>query len=257
MVSTGSTGPTLSRKAMLCVTLAPNSVSTAHHIRNWAPMLGDFDAGMVIQVDFQVLQLMQIQHLLSSYSGPAKILWSEPTRSQGSDTMHPRLCIQGFLPKEIQSSLEARVISSSLQEHLRPAPCLVGLLSCLKDCQALKFEVTEAQAAVKFRHLFWDCILTSPQEALIRTEGTAANWQIELSRRMREEPDSCGLKIKWRPSMHDGKNWAQPIAIESQIQAVRVQAGIKCKGRVFLARTRGISKPPFKSKAPWDQSLPC
>ena len=28
------------------------------------------------------------------------------------------------------------------------------------------------------------------------------------------------------------KNWAQPIAIESQIQAVRTQAGIKCKGRV-------------------------
>ena len=93
------------------------------------------------------------------------------------------------------------------------------------------FEVTEAQAAVKFRHLFHDCVLTSPQEALIRTEGTAENWQIELSRRMREEPECCGLKIKWRPSMHGGRTWAQPIAIESQIQAVRVQAAIQCKGR--------------------------
>ena len=32
--------------------------------------------------------------------------------------------------------------------------------------------------------------------------------------------------------MHNGRTWAQPIAVEAQIQAVRVQAGIVCGGRV-------------------------
>ena len=31
--------------------------------------------------------------------------------------------------------------------------------------------------------------------------------------------------------MHGGRTWAQPILIEFQIQAVKVQAGIQCEGR--------------------------
>ena len=74
-------------------------------------------------------------------------------------------------------------------------------------------------------------MLISEREALIRTEGTPENWQTELSRRMRNEPEACGLKLKWRPSMHGGRTWAQPIAVEAQIQAVRMQAAITCQGR--------------------------
>ncbi len=183
-------------------------------------------------MDFQVLQVLQIQHLLQSYDGPFSIHWGEPVRSQGSDADHPRLCIQGFLPVEVKSSLEARVISCSLQEHLRRAPCLVGLVSSYKDCEALKFEITEAQAAVKFRHMFWDCLLISPTEALVRTECTANSWQAALSLYMREEPGMCGLKLNWKPSVHGGRIWAQPIAVEKQIQAVKTQASIRRQGRV-------------------------
>ena len=92
-------------------------------------------------------------------------------------------------------------------------------------------EITEAQAAVKFRHLLWDGVFTSATEALIRTDTPAETWRQELSRRMREEPISCAIKLKWRPSVHGGRVWAQPSAVEQQLQAVRVQAGIRLQGR--------------------------
>ena len=231
IVRTGSAGPVVSKRSLLCVTLSPKPQDTIQKVVNWAPTFGKFNAGMAIIIDFQNSQLLGIQHLLSTYDGPIRISWGEPNRSTGSAPDLPRLCIHGFMPSNIHSSLEARVISSSLQEHLRSAPCLVGLANCYNDPEALKFEFTDAQAAVKFRHLFWDCLLISDKEALIRTEGTSENWQTELSRRMREDPGSCGLKVKWKPSVHGGRIWAQPVAIEAQIQAVRVQAAITCQGR--------------------------
>ena len=93
IVRTGSTGPVVSKKSLLCVTLCPKPNDVIQRVVNWAPTLEKFDTGAVIIIGLRTLQLLEIQHLLSTFEGSAKISWGEASRSAGSSTDHPRLCI--------------------------------------------------------------------------------------------------------------------------------------------------------------------
>ena len=140
--------------------------------------------------------------------------------------------MRGYLPESARNILDARICLSSLQDHLEQFACLFGLQNIYKDGEALKLELTEAQAATKFTHLFWDGVFISPTETLFRTDALAATWQQELSRVMREEPISCAIKLQWRPSVHSGRVWAQLPAAEHQLQAVRAQARLRLQDKV-------------------------
>ena len=118
-----------------------------------------------------------------------------------------------------------------VQQKLAPTQCLVGLQSVIKDPMALIMEFTDAGAAGRVRGLCGDLVLLSPRQALIRTEVAAGTWHTRLSDLMRDTPQSCILKIKYRPNQNGGRPWAQPAATARQVQAVRAQAAVHRQGR--------------------------
>ena len=79
----------------------------------------------------------------------------------------------------------------------------------------------------------WDVILpVTPKIALIRTSVPASTWVNVITDNIGSDPNECVLKVKWRPRYHGGRPWASPEATAAQMQAIKVQAGIKLAGKV-------------------------
>ena len=77
----------------------------------------------------------------------------------------------------------------------------------------------------------FDVLLLSDNMALIRTEVPHQTWSKILSDLMRDSPGCCPLRVKWRPSQHGGRPWAQPDVTSKQLQSVRARARVHVQGR--------------------------
>ena len=92
-------------------------------------------------------------------------------------------------------------------------------------------EVTNTMAIDNFKHMSKHIIKNGPLLALTRTEVLPSIWRSSLSVRVDESPDCCVTKLKWKPSTHGGRTWAQPDPTSRQLMAVKAQAGIRRQGR--------------------------
>ena len=231
MTVSGSVGPVTHMKSFLCVALAPQGPITMPQVINWRPVLAALEVGQALLLDFPTTLLLQVKQELAGWRSLCPVVWDQHVRSTGSAGLEKRLMLRGFLPTQGISEIEARLCLRELKHLLAKYPCLVGLRNIYKDPTALIMEVTDMSAAVSLQGLCNDMVVLSPYKVLLRTEVSTQVWQASLANIMRAAPNSCALKVVWRPSQHGGRPWAQPDATSRQLQAVRAQAKVRQQGR--------------------------
>ena len=236
LVSTGDTGPSTQLKSLYCVTLSPKGLAPgltpAPRIIKWKPVMAEQHIGPVIIVDFPASSLLQIRQALTAWNSLCSVRWDHHTKSPGSVGHSRRLILKGFLQQTNMSVIKARLTTESLQKHMHDQGCLIGLRNICQDPYSLLLELTSAAAAQEIQKFCSDVLLLSNNMALIRTEVSHQTWAKILSDIMRESPSCCPLQVKWRPSQHGGRTWAQPDITTKQLQAVRAQAKVHLQGRV-------------------------
>ena len=104
--------------------------------------------------------------------------------------------------------------------------CHIGLRETYLDKGALLADITDPNALHDLEHFASDIVLLSPKMAVIRTDITSGVWKAAIMKGMQENPNSCILKLRWKPSVQGGRPWVTPDATAKQIQAVRAQAGV-------------------------------
>ena len=127
--------------------------------------------------------------------------------------------------------MDARLCLEELRRCTATLPVLVALRDIYQDPGALILEVTQTAAVCNVAHLCSDVVLLSTQRALVRTAVPPAVWQHALTQGVTDDPDVSVLRLRWRPSRHGGRPWAQPERTAAQLQAVRAQASVRLQGR--------------------------
>ena len=67
-------------------------------------------------------------------------------------------------------------------------------------------------------------IMLGPNKALATIEGTQAQWEIITTDQLRKAADEAITRIKWKTSVHGGRTWAKPLALDRDIGATKARA---------------------------------
>jgi hypothetical protein len=198
---------------------------------HWKPDLLEWTLGRAILITFDTKDLISIQQRLASLKFRIPIAFESPSTSLSSTKDTPRTSVRAFLQQRVSSQFETRLSCKEFASLLAGMRCTVGLEETYLDKAALLVDLTDWEAIHEISHLCDDILPVNSKTAIIHSDITSVVWSGILSDKMRNSPQCCALKIRWRPSYHGGRPWAQPAATTTQIQAVKKHAADSRKGK--------------------------
>ena len=93
------------------------------------------------------------------------------------------------------------------------------------DGSTLICEMTGAGAALHAWQMSTQMVVLSSDKLLLHTDADPETWQPKLTALLQQDAQAAILRVKWRPSRHGGRPWAQPAAVQSQLAAARRTKG--------------------------------
>ena len=220
--------------------LAPEGAEHLPRLITCRPTLVSEPAVDHLMVDCPEEIVAPLIRLLEKKRIPGVMSWEEPLRSPASAHQARRCRLKGYVGGGHQTKLSMQLRVDFLKEALKDLPryatCAVGASFMLADDDTLLADAGDMQALMGIFDLCTGIIPLARGKALLLTSAAHATWEVRLSDLAIRSPEACVEKVRWRPSVREGRTWARPQKLDRDIRAARARAG---PGRRDLQNPKG------------------
>ena len=218
-------------KALAIFTLDFTAPSIPMKVSSWRECFVEQKAVPTIVADCPIGDNHTVQKSLMKAQFDGLIRWEGPVRSPGSRGNDRRTRFLGYFDAGKVSPLDLRLYVTILRRRPDLQNVLIGSQSLLSDSSAKLVEMTHPQALLSFRELTEEVILVSPSLAAIQTAGSPQQWQDQITEQTLGDPQNAVDKVRFRPSRHGGRVWAQPALLPSAVRHARSTRGATSRAR--------------------------
>ena len=117
------------------------------------------------------------------------------------------------------------VLLQWLSTTLQDFQAIVGVQTSMASPTAMLLDVMPPAAGYTHAALSWSTLVISPRLLLVETRTDAPTWSSNLTAAWEHNPNTSGIKIRYRPSTNTKPLFAQVQATAADIAAVRARKG--------------------------------
>jgi len=191
----------------------------------WQPTLFTARAGPMIWIDVPAQHKYAVQKVVPTLGLPGFLAADPPRPSLGNTKEHPRACVHLHLHPNSQTPLWLEMMLPWLQKALAPFQGVVGHIGSVSSPTALLMDCPSPQAAFTHGALCWSSLVMSPTLVLLETRTAATTWGDALTTAWRQDPNTAGERVRYRPSSQHPGVFAQVQATDAQLAAAKARKG--------------------------------
>ena len=225
IVVSGTVAPIHAHKCLALFTLGVPRSPATRRLTAWRPKIFSFSTGPVINIDIPWLSRIAVKNIVSTMGLPAVSAIDQPRASLGSTRESPRATIQIHLLAGQLSPLHMEALLKWLQNALEDFQAIVGVLSTMASPTAMLLDCMAADAGHIHGDLCWSALVMSPRLVSIETRSNVHTWTTSLTTAWNGNPNTSGIKLRYRPSSQIKQAFAHVEATSADIAAVRARKG--------------------------------
>ena len=223
IVVAGTHAPIHAHKCIALFTLGQAQTPCVPNIKAWRPTFFSFATGPTIAIDTPLQCRHTVKAVVDALGLPALQSIDNPRPSLGSTKDAPRTSLQlHFEPGKI-TPMHMETLLKWLSITLHDFQAIVGVQSTMASPTAMLVDVMSPAAGHTHGSLCWSTLVISPRLLLVETRTDATTWSTSLTSSWDHNPNTSGIKIRYRPSTNTKPLFAQVQATTADIAAVRAR----------------------------------
>ena len=225
IVVSGTHAPIHAQKCIGLFTLGPPQPASTPSLKAWRPNFFTFATGPTIAIDTPAQCRHAVKAVLDTLGLPALQTIDNPRPSLGSTKELPRTALHLHFEAGKITPMHMETLLKWLSTTLQDFQAIVGVQTTMTSPTAMLLDVMSPAAGFTHATLSWSTLVISPRLLLVETRTDAPTWISSLTAAWEHNPNTSGIKIRYRPSTNPKPLFAQVQATAADIAAVRARKG--------------------------------
>ena len=223
IIVSGTHAPIHAQKCIALFTLGLQQAPTLPSLKAWRPNFFSFATGPTITIDTPEHCRHSVRAVIDTLGLPALQSIDSFRPSLGSTRDMPRTALHLHFETGKITPMHMETLLKWLSNTLRDYQAIIGLQSTMASPTAMLVDVMSPAAGHTHAALSWSTLVISPRLLLVETRSDAPTWSANLTAAWQHNPNTSGIKIRYRPSTNTKPLYAQVQATAADIAAVRAR----------------------------------
>ena len=225
IVVSGTHAPIHAQKCIALFTLGLQQAPTLPSLKAWRPNFFSFATGLTITIDTPEHHRHSVRAVIDTLGLPALQSVDSSRPSLGSTKDLPRTALHLHFEMGKITTMHMETLLQWLSNTLHDFQAIVGVHSTMASPTAMLLDIMSPAAGFTHAALSWSTLVISPRLLLVETRTDATTWSSSLTAAWERNPNTSGIKIRYRPSTNTKPLFAQVQATAADIAAVRARKG--------------------------------
>ena len=223
IVVSGTHAPIHTQKCIALFTLGIPQAPMLPTLKAWRPNFFSFATGPIIIIDTPEHGRHTVKAVIDSLGLPALQCIDSSRPSLGSTKDSPRVSLHLHFEAGKITTMHMEMLLQWLSTTLQDFQAIVGTQTSMASPTAMLVDVMSPAAGFTHAALSWSTLVISPRLLLVETRTDAPTWSSNLTAAWEHNPNTSGIKIRYRPSANAKPLFAQVQATAADIAAVRTR----------------------------------